>query len=382
MANHPVDRGTKSHLFNYWSYLLDQGLLQMMRIERIEDVLQFVEGRPEFVIKHEPGYTFIDYLFVDSHTFDDPASKECRGIKFDPQGRIRARPFHKFFNFGEKGETLDPTLAHSIMDKLDGSMIHPMVVDDEIRLMTRKGITEPALRAEELFLGRMNYHQFMVEMTRSGYTPIFEFTGPANPHIISYRDNALTLLAVRNMLTGDYMEQFVMEEYARVHRIPTVETFPPISDLQEFVETTRALKDREGFVVRQGWNHFVKIKAEDYLRKHRAMDDLSSHRKVSSLVLRGLWDDLVPMLDDQKAQELEDFAGSVNHQISMETALISSFVSQRREMTRKEFALDVLKRPKWLQSVFFSTWDGQDTEQCLRDILEKYPENLWTKWGE
>lgn len=73
-----------------------------MKIEHIDKLLPHVQDRKDFIIAKRDGYTVIDYGFVDNDTFDHPARVQCRGIKFGPDGRILARPFHKFFNLGER----------------------------------------------------------------------------------------------------------------------------------------------------------------------------------------------------------------------------------------------------------------------------------------
>ena len=123
-----------------------------MYIERIENVLPFVEGRSDFVVKYKPDYTVIDYLYCEKDTFDHPMRVECRGLKFDASGRILARPFHKFFNIGEteftQAHVLNFSDDHIIMEKMDGSMVHPALVRDEVVFMTRMGHTDVAQKAE------------------------------------------------------------------------------------------------------------------------------------------------------------------------------------------------------------------------------------------
>src|SRR5438132_57361 len=98
-------------------------------IRHIDEVLPHVEGRADFAVKRQNDYTAIDYIFAGPDTFDHPIRRECRGIKFGADGRIIARPYHKFFNLGEKAETqpdvIDWGKAHEVLEKLDGSMVHP-----------------------------------------------------------------------------------------------------------------------------------------------------------------------------------------------------------------------------------------------------------------
>ena len=99
-------------------------------ITRIEDVLPHIEGFDEIIVAEREGYKVINYmvstprLWERSHGWE--VRRECRGLIFDDEGRLISRPFHKFFNLGEKEETLpnnvDVTELHHILDKMDGSM--------------------------------------------------------------------------------------------------------------------------------------------------------------------------------------------------------------------------------------------------------------------
>lgn len=48
------------------------------------------------------NYSVINYVFTIDTTFNTAVARECRGLKFDRDGKLIARPFHKFFNLGEK----------------------------------------------------------------------------------------------------------------------------------------------------------------------------------------------------------------------------------------------------------------------------------------
>lgn len=73
---------------------------------------------------NEDGYTVASYYILDSKVFDNPYARECRGITFDKNGKLVSRPFHKFFNLGEKEATLEQNLdwnnVATVMDKRDG----------------------------------------------------------------------------------------------------------------------------------------------------------------------------------------------------------------------------------------------------------------------
>jgi len=118
-------------------------------ITNISDVLPAIEGRDEFVVAVKEGYTVINYNVMMADTFDCNIRRECRGIIFDTvTGEIIRRPFHKFFNVNEREETQDHVFdlcrSYTILEKLDGSMIAPFIVNGEMIWGTKMGATEVA----------------------------------------------------------------------------------------------------------------------------------------------------------------------------------------------------------------------------------------------
>ena len=171
----------------------------------IQEARELVKDRKDFIIVEKDGYTVIDYVFMCDGTFDVAGRHELRGLKFDNKtGEILARPFHKFFNIGEKEEhkDIDWSRPHVVMPKLDGSMVHAVLVGDEVRLMTRMGITDHSIRAER-HLTDVLKKELLTELLCE-QTPIFEWTAPDNQIVLQYEESKLTLLANRNNKTGKY----------------------------------------------------------------------------------------------------------------------------------------------------------------------------------
>jgi RNA ligase len=355
-------------------------------IERIDDLLPAVRGRSDFVVINKGSYIAIDYVYQDQDTFSDPRRLECRGIKFASSGEIMARPLRKFFNLGEKQQPheIDLSLAHVVLEKLDGSMIHPALVDGNLVLMTRKGVTDVAVKAAGRFLWQSNYSEMMLSLLRKGMTPIFEYTAPDNRIVLRYETPALTLLMVRETVTGEHMAFADARALADRHEVPhvgTLDAMPCISDIRAFMEHTRALEDAEGYVVHFDDGHMLKMKAEDYVRKHRALDDMASKKKVAALVLQGFEDDVIPMLDPADAAELREFSTDVNQQVAAVESKVREAVRLGNGIERKQFALEVAPQyPDWMRSALFKHLDGHDPALVIRAMLEKRPELIEAQW--
>jgi RNA ligase len=176
-----------------------------------------VKDREEFVVAERDFGTVINYVVAMSDTFDmedendlgGTIRRECRGIIFDKQGNIMSRPFHKFFSVGEREETqthaIDISQPHVIMEKMDGSMIRPILFDGYIRWASKMGITSVGMQAEEFVAKNIKYKNFASWCIKEGLTPIFEWTSPFNQIVLPYEEENLTLLAVRDNVTGVYV---------------------------------------------------------------------------------------------------------------------------------------------------------------------------------
>lgn len=333
-------------------------------IEHIDDVLSTVEGRSDFVVARKDGYTVIDYLFAGDDTFDHPMRRECRGLKFGDDGRLIARPFQKFFNVGEKPETqpgaIDLSVDHVVMDKLDGSMIHPAIVNGGVAFMTRMGATDIALRAQGFADdGLLRFCRAVLEQ---GETPIFEWCSPDNRIVVPYAEPKLSLLAIREMRTGEYLSWSTVANTAKDHGLSLVRAVDPIRDMASFIEHARGLVNAEGYVVRFADGLMVKIKADDYVLRHRSKDQIGLEKNALAAVLQGAVDDLIPLLPDHDADALVLYQGALDEQVSLLADQIAQAVDKAGRMDRKAFALDVAPMlPAQIRGCAFQAIDGKAT---------------------
>lgn len=356
-------------------------------IKNISDVLPFIEGRKEFIVVVKPdGYTYIDYVYVDNDSFDDLIRLECRGLIFDTDtGNILRRPFEKFFNFGEKGtyDTVDWSIPHIVMDKRDGSMIAPFILNGAVRLGTRAGITEHSLKAEERHLS-YGFAEINRLLLNRGLTPIYEWTSPDNRIVLPYEDEELRVLAIREMETGNYLDWKQVENFAKNAGIKTVDKF----DMQlspDSIFKFRELKEGvEGYVVFfPSVGLHIKIKTEEYSKMHRAVSFLDRENMILPVVLDGLHDDILPALSNENQKRVIEYAASVNKEVNDLSSKIETDVHSLMKITtiRKDQAIWIQNNiDKKLMSVYFHSLDGKSTIESLKFIILKFPELLKTRW--
>ena len=354
-------------------------------INNISDVLPAIDGRDEFVVAVKEGYTVINYNVMMADTFDCNIRRELRGIIFDTEtGEILRRPFHKFFNVNEREETQDHVVDlsqdHAILEKLDGSMIAPFVVNGEMIWGTKMGATDVAKPVEAFVEANSHYRQFAKFTISRGYTPIFEWCSRKQRIVLDYKEDQLILTAIRDLTTGRYMSRDLMEAHAESYRIPVVRQFEPQTDMKAFLEYVRDLEDLEGFVVRFSDGHMLKLKCDWYVQIHKAKEAILQDRNIVELILDEKLDDVKAHLPQEDRDRLTQFENDFNAIRDLTgTALhhTLSAVRYRDNMPRKEFATDFSANwDGYTRAAAFRLWDDYSTENTRRVVDETIRNNL------
>lgn len=339
-------------------------------IRTIDDVLPHLPQDSGFVVSERGGYTVIDYVYSTDGTFTNPVSHECRGLKFAPDGRILARPFHKFFNIGEREapDAIDWSRPHVVMDKLDGSMIHPCQLGDDLVFMTRMGITDQAKAARARAAD--NVLTLAADQLAQGRTAIFEYTSPDNRIVVSYAEARMTLLAVRDTITGRYMLFGEMVALADRHGVPVVGMCGQVGDIHRFIADGRALEGVEGYVIAFDDGHRVKLKADSYVLRHKALAGLAHEKNLLAWVAEDALDDVLPLLAEDIAARVRAYAAQVTGEMSVHLAKIEALVALMADADRRTFAMAVQERidPR-LQKVAFAVRDGKCGAAAMKSVL-------------
>lgn len=335
-------------------------------IEHMDDVIHEFGGRSEFRVLDRGSYFVIDYNYVDKDTFANDILREGRGLKFDSEGRIIGRPFHKFFNLGEKPESSPENLLWeypiNVETKHDGSMIHPVLIDGQIVLMTRKGNTDVAMQAErECDVPWDNMRKFLY----AGITPMYEFVSPTNRIVVDYEKPELRFLAAREIVSGRYIN-FDTNPNRRKTLIGGD------FSLDMLVDEVRNMKGEEGVVLVWPNGHRVKMKADEYVALHRNIDLSGTENRLLEVILAGNHDDLIPMLTEQRASAVTEYASIVLGNVMTRASEMESFVTLRDGVSQKEFAMEVnAVVPKVLRSAYFCYRHGGDAQQIMLDRYMK-----------
>lgn len=371
---------------------------QFPKITHLDQVLKAIQGREEFVVKVDEihGYTIINYLLNLGDTFppvvDERTAilRECRGITFDTKtGKVLSRKYHKFFNLGERPETLPENMdfnrTHRYLEKLDGSMITPLLINGKIRWCTKMGLTDVAKPVDEWTADRLQYHELSKYWMSRNHTPIFEWCSRQQRIVIDYAETQLVLTAIRNNETGEYLDYHALNNEADAYRIPVIKSCYPVNGFsKDRVEYLRTLEGEEGEVWRFDDGHMVKLKGEWYLQLHKTLEHLNHEKDVIRLILDEKIDDAKPFLLEDIAKALDNFAKDLMYGLKTRASDLYWEVQtdyDNLNASKKRFAERLMSQKldedtKLLNGLKFWMWDHiSDGEIGIYDYLKDFVKN-------
>lgn len=360
-------------------------------INHIDDVLIQIEDHPEFKVMDKGWYTVINYMVAFEDTFslirhrthyNMWMRRECRGLIFDnATGKLISRPYHKFFNVGERDETqmnkINLYESHVILEKLDGSMIRPIPTPEGFRLGTKAGITDVAMNAEVFIGDKPHYGTFINKCIQKGTTPIFEWCSRKNRIVVDYPEDQLILTGLRYNTTGLYVDYQTMNTYATAWNIPVVKSLSglAVQNIDLFVNQIREWDDGEGVVIRFDDGHMVKVKADEYILRHRSKDQISSEKNVIEVILNDAVDDMIPLLTEDDATRLRKFQSEFWSAVDEVAQDLTTIFEGGDKMypDKKEFAVEFVKRMLLPihHPFMFGMKQGKECKQLLIDSIQK-----------
>jgi RNA ligase len=361
-------------------------------------VLPAIEGRDEFFVADREWGKVINYTVNFTDTFPpikvsggsakmreekeltNALRRECRGILFYPDGRIMSRRLQKFFNLNERDETqidkIDFSQPHIILEKLDGSMITPVITNDGIRYGTKMGITDVSIGAEEYVKANSNISEFVQYVTMLKLTPIFEWCSRKQRIVIDYPQDRLVLIAVRDNVTGEYMSYDQLLQYGNQFGIDVVKAYNgTAANMEMLLNETRQLKGVEGYVLRFNDGHMLKIKADEYVQFHKTKDNMNFEKNIVNLLVNEKMDDAKSFMMEEDRVRVEKFENNfwngVTETVTQYTKLWNEICANK--LDRKRFAIERMpalkNKDQFVSGIIFGAFDGKDIRSIIIDVI-------------
>lgn len=298
-----------------------------------------------------------------------PVTLQCRGLIHDGAGTIYARPFRKFFNYGQaEAPVLDLGAPAFVTDKLDGSLGILYGRDSMAAIATRGTFdSDQAKWATEFW--RRRYADLTVP---DDLTLLFEIIYPTNRIVLDYGDREdLVLLGAVITETGRSLDP--LNPALAFWPGPRAEVFP-YSTLAEALSAPPR-PNAEGLVVHlPATDERVKIKQEDYVALHRIVTGLNERSVWEHLAEGRPVGELLANLPDEFHGWVGEVAARLQATVKesaaeVEQAYSTILATLPPDHSRKDFAL--LAKQHARAPHLFARLTGKDYHRLLWD--ECYP---------
>lgn len=216
----------------------------------------------------------------------------CRGLILNEQLEVVARPFPKFFNWGDRPDQAFPNEPFEVYEKMDGSLGILYWLEDQAKLATRGAFTSDQAKVGSAIL-QEKYAHLLPELDRTK-TYLFEIIYPENRVVVDYgalRD--LILLAVIDTATG---EEGALPEIG----FPVAKRYDGFTEIDQLQQLET--KNKEGFVIRFKSGLRYKVKFKEYLRLHKIFTEVSSVSIWEYLATGQPFDEILESVPDELYQ--------------------------------------------------------------------------------
>jgi RNA ligase len=306
--------------------------------------------------------------YTEKAQFDNKwnaVTKQCRGLIVDPVGRIIARPFDKFMNYGQ--EPSDIHLMNErvvVTDKMDGSLGILWSYNGEQGIATRGSFTsEQAVWATALWKAKYGFKVAPM------WTYMFEIIYPQNRIVLNYGDMAeLVLLGVRDIEEG----YVLLPNDVYTWRGPRAQTFP-YKTFREVLEAPQR-PNAEGFVVYfPDVNYRIKLKQDDYVALHKIVTGLTARRVWESMGEGKTLEDMCAIVPDEWHGWLRAVVADLEFNfLKLRSKVRSQYKAVMEEMpldyTRKDFALRV--KDMEYSGLLFRILDGGNIQEDVWKLIK------------
>lgn len=287
-------------------------------------------------------------------------TRHCRGLIVAHDGRVIARSFPKFFNYGEEMPAPDARIVE-VSEKMDGSLGILYGWQEQPWIATRGAFTSPQAQwATAYFRTHIPPTAFHPD-----YTLLFEIIYPGNRVVVNYGEReGLCLLAAIETATGRELPADVLDDIAAYDNYSRPMWYPTrtFEDLLEAAKQISA--NEEGWVVKMSDGSRFKVKGEAYKIAHRLMTGVTFGR-VLEAVTSGQYDAMIEGVPDEFLGAVKAWKDEIEQVVWGDTQYVTDaladYVREFGPVTdRKAFALWVQARvPKGLQGLMFAALDGK-----------------------
>lgn len=298
----------------------------------------------------------------------DDLTMMCRGLIFDGDGTIVARPFKKFFNLGEMDSKLIDE-PFEVTEKMDGSLGIFYMLNNLPHIATRGSFTsEQAIWATKLI--QEAWHTSFLGLDGL-LTYLFEIIYPENRIVVDYKGvKNLYLLAIIDTDSGEE----IRPEHTAFSYFPIVRRFEGITGIEQLMAEYEGHDNFEGFVIHHtGYSNLrIKVKLPEYVRLHKLLTGINDRRIWEILAAGQSLDPILERVPDEfyqyvKETEVKLLAQHQAIKMMAETEfklLMDDAYSNDPKEARKQFAGGAMGM-KEISSYLFALYDGKEIDDMI-----------------
>ena len=332
--------------------------------------------------------SIFNYRLAQYSDFRDNSAFNVRGLTyvFNSDGTLYKRYLllHKFFNLNQVEETqyslIKDLKIKSLYNKEDGS------VASFIRLPNGRVIAKSKMSFESdqavgmmrLYNSNKELRDFVNWSLDNDLIAIFEYVSPQNRIVLRYSDEELILLRLRDNKTGEYLD---LSNYS--DKIGSIRVAPSgVSTLDELIELSHSVEDKEGWIIEFTNGLFIKIKTTWYINLHSlCTNDIYRENILIGYILDNTIDDIIgqiPETDFEFVIRIEKIISVIRNAISIKSEdILKSYElflegdvddcegELRLQLMRKAFALKYRKDPNF--AYIMSLSKGADVYELAKD---------------
>lgn len=354
-------------------------------LETIDDIQQavrdgFFDGLVEYGGVNVTHYErLILFCYQRTAMYEEvwtPFQRLSRGLLIEEgTGEIVARPFDKFFNWGEGGRTTSAPIRR-VYNKLDGSLGIMYQYNGRWHINSKGAFRAGHFEqwGNGLDIAQMDgQYTYLVEVLWN--PPVGT---ELRKQIVTRHDRErLALLAMRHNETGEYVDWFTLTDVAQ--RI-NIELVKPVVEFTAVDQIVTILPDldaaKEGFVVEFEDDQRFKFKGKRFLALHRAVNGIS-WKTVGMAIALGEYEALAVAIPDEFLPEVEAYKAEFDTAVQAKLNEIDgAMAATDPAWTRKEFAQWANTHPKSLQKYLFAHLSGKTGNirtMIIRDMGIKLP---------
>lgn len=349
-----------------------------------EDYMEYVDQGYISRKEHPEDSNVVILNYTEKTVFErkwNDITLQCRGLILNEATcEVLARPFPKFFNYGEaNGLNISiPQTQPEITIKHDGSLGIMYRLHGKIRWATRGSfVSEQANIAQRIWDKEYAQYEHLIP---NSLTLLAEIIHPLTRVVVNYNGlEDLILIGIINRFDGSDYNHLTITNF-RNQYVPMPVTEKIVGNVDNIIEIAKTLDhNEEGFVLCWDNPNFtfdeqqpyrLKVKGQQYLEVHRIIHGMSLKQKVESWA-NGNLNEYIASLPEEFRPEIEETASECENIYSYIMINVAKKYQIAEKRGRKNYALWMQKNaPSYLHGFLWLKYDNE-IEQ-MQDKIKQY----------